>query len=168
MVTSCLVGPCLSGALHEPGVSPYPHKGSNWCQGWGCQLPDPVAPHLMYPCQQQMVPAPTWRLGACCAHPATLLNKAGLKSTFLVPAQLQKKYCFILLLRLYLSSLWYNLIGCSMLLVCCQRWERQMAYLEQVTFNPYLKWRVFSKCSDVSRKLLVHSLKAAQLTLSGS
>ena len=31
-----------------------------------------------------------------------------------------------------------------------------MAYLDQITYTPYLKWRIHSKCSDVSRKLPVH------------
>jgi len=173
MVTSCLVGPCLSGPPHEPGVSPYAPEGSKLCQGWGCQLPDPVAPHLTCPRQAQPVPGPARRLRACCAHAASQLNKAGSKSTFLPPAQQRSSelsclscqssrlFLFIALplspLTLVQSDWMQRVIS-----LCCWLWEQQMAYLSQITCVTYLKWRNRSKGSDVSRKLLVHITNAAQ------
>lgn len=87
LITSCLLGPCLSGARYESAVSLGVPEGSRLCQGRPCQLPDPVALHLMCPHWEQTVPGPARRLGSCCAHAAQLLNKAGSKSTFLLAAQ---------------------------------------------------------------------------------
>lgn len=42
--------------------------------------------------------------------------------------------------------------------LCCVLWEQQMAYLDQITCAPYLKCRIHSKCSHVSRKLFVHMM----------
>lgn len=84
MVTSCLVGPCLSGAPHEPGVSPLRPEGSGLCQGWGCQLPDPVAPRLICPRQEQ-TPSGTGTQERAVSMLLRCSINAGSKSTFLPP-----------------------------------------------------------------------------------
>lgn len=46
--------------------------------------------------------------------------------------------------------------------LCCLLWEQQMAYLDQITCAPYLKCRIHSERSDVSRKLLVRTVNVAR------
>lgn len=126
MVTSCLVGPCLSGAPHEPSVSPSAPKGSGLCQGWRCQQPDLPTLTLMCPRQHQTSLASS-KIGVWSVHAASVLNKASSKSTFLPLAQqrcsslsfthsVKAADCFILWLCLYLDWLSCNLIGSSVLL----------------------------------------------------